>query len=135
MRSAKPHFASVFLQRILNVMLFILGLILSLFLIRKTLFLIDSLLVQNEIVSYYYLVEGIVVYFLFFEFITLIVQYFKSDFHFPLRYFIYIGITAIVRLIIINHEEPETTLLYTLSILTLSLSLLVTSIVTERKSD
>ncbi|TDQ38295.1 protein PsiE [Aureibacillus halotolerans] len=116
-------------------MLFILGLILSLFLIRKTLFLIDSLLVQNEIVSYYYLVEGIVVYFLFFEFITLIVQYFKSDFHFPLRYFIYIGITAIVRLIIINHEEPETTLLYTLSILTLSLSLLVTSIVTERKSD
>ncbi len=49
------------------------------------------------------LVEGLVVYFLYFEFIALIVKYFESGFHFPLRYFVYIGITAIVRLIIVDH--------------------------------
>lgn len=46
------------------------------------------------------------VYFLYFEFIALIVKYFQSGFHFPLRYFVYIGITAIVRLIIVDHKSP-----------------------------
>jgi hypothetical protein len=39
-----------------------------------------------EPVSKYKLVEGLVVYFLYFEFIALIVKYFESGFHFPLRY-------------------------------------------------
>lgn len=41
----------------------------------------------------------------YFEFIALIVKYFQSGFHFPLRYFVYIGITAIVRLIIVDHKS------------------------------
>ncbi|EGF18089.1 phosphate starvation inducible protein [Haemophilus aegyptius] len=44
-------------------------------------------------------------FFLYFGFIGLIVQYFKSGYHFPLRYFIYAGITAMLRLIIVNHES------------------------------
>ncbi len=58
----------------------------------------------SETASSYLLIEGIVIYFLYFEFIALIVKYFQSGYHFPLRYFIYIGITAIIRLIIVDHK-------------------------------
>ena len=40
--------------------------------------------------------EQAVMFFLYFGFIGLIVQYFKSGYHFPLRYFIYAGITAMM---------------------------------------
>ena len=65
------------------------------------------------------MIGAIVTWFLYFEFIALIVKYFESEFHFPLRYFIYIGITAIIRLIILDHENPSGTLIYSLSILVL----------------
>ncbi len=65
-----------------------------------------DVLFAPEQTSKYELVEGLVVYFLYFEFIALIVKYFQSGFHFPLRYFVYIGITAIVRLIIVDHKSP-----------------------------
>ena len=49
----------------------------------------------------YDVAEQAVMFFLYFGFIGLIVQYFKSGYHFPLRYFIYAGITAMLRLIIV----------------------------------
>lgn len=49
--------------------------------------------------------EQAVMFFLYFGFISLIVQYFKSGYHFPLRYFIYAGITAMLRLIIVNQMD------------------------------
>lgn len=57
-----------------------------------------------------------------FEFISMIVKYFKENYHFPLRYFLYIGITAVIRLIIVNHDDPINTLIYSLVILTLIIS-------------
>ncbi len=49
----------------------------------------------------------------FLEFIALIVKYLSLALHFPLRYFaVYIGITAIVRLIIVDHKTPMDVLLY-----------------------
>jgi protein PsiE len=71
------------------------------------------------------MIEVIVIWFLYFEFIALIAKYFESKFHFPLRYFIYIGITAIIRLIIVDHEKPFSTLIYALAILVLLVSLYI----------
>lgn len=71
------------------------------------------------------LLEGLLVYFLYFEFIALIIKYFEVKYHFPLRYFIYIGITAIIRLIIIDHESPMDTLLYAGAILVLVITLYI----------
>ena len=47
----------------------------------------------------------------------------ESGFHFPLRYFVYIGITAIVRLIIVDHESPLAVLIYSAAILILVITL------------
>jgi protein PsiE len=97
--------------------------ILTLFLGRETYHLALVLFVNNDESSSYLLIEGIVIYFLYFEFIALIVKYFSSGYHFPLRYFIYIGITAIIRLIIVDHKSPYDTLVYACAILVLVVTL------------
>ena len=75
--------------------------------------------------SYQNFIEEILVFFLYFEFVALIVKYFKNNYHFPLRYFIYIGITAIVRLIIVQHDNPYSVLIWSGAILLLVISLAI----------
>ncbi|HEN5148368.1 phosphate-starvation-inducible protein PsiE [Klebsiella quasipneumoniae] len=116
------NFIATAMQTVLNLGLLCLGIILIVFLGKETLHLADVLFTP-EPASKYRLVEGLVVYFLYFEFIALIVKYFQSGFHFPLRYFVYIGITAIVRLIIIDHESPLAVLIYSAAILILVITL------------
>ena len=116
------NFIATAMQTVLNLGLLCLGIILIVFLGKETLHLADVLF-SPEPTSKYRLVEGLVVYFLYFEFIALIVKYFQSGFHFPLRYFVYIGITAIVRLIIIDHESPMAVLIYSAAILILVITL------------
>ena len=116
------NFIATAMQTVLNLGLLCLGITLIVFLGKETLHLADVLFTP-EPTSKYRLVEGLVVYFLYFEFIALIVKYFQSGFHFPLRYFVYIGITAIVRLIIIDHESPMAVLIYSAAILILVITL------------
>ncbi|OON41608.1 phosphate-starvation-inducible protein PsiE [Izhakiella australiensis] len=110
-------------QMILNLGLIVLALILIVFLGKETLSLGNVLFRAPEDSSSYLLVEGIVTYFLYFEFIALIVKYFQSGYHFPLRYFVYISITAIIRLIIVDHDSPADTLCYSVAILILIVAL------------
>ena len=69
--------------------------------------------------TYSLLIEELITFFLYFEFIALIVKYFKNNFHFPLDFFLYIGITALVRLLIIDHESALDMLLWSISIFVL----------------
>ena len=52
-------------------------------------------------------------------------KYLKNNFHFPLDFFLYIGITALVRLLIIDHESALDMLLWSISILVLVCSLVL----------
>ncbi|MET4876381.1 phosphate-starvation-inducible protein PsiE [Morganella morganii] len=113
---------AIVLQWVLNIALLILGVLLIVFMGKETLTLINLLFSAQEKTTYL-LLDSIVTYFLYFEFIALIVKYFSSGYHFPLRYFIYIGITAMVRLIIVDHSDANATFLHTLSILALTVAL------------
>ena len=106
------------LQIILNISLTILALVLSIMLVIELVEFIQMLF-SSEKRDYKYFLNNILVFFLYFEFITMIVKYFEEDYHFPLRYFMYIGITAMVRLIIVEHEQPTDTLVFSLVILVL----------------
>lgn len=75
--------------------------------------------------TYSLLIEELVTFFLYFEFIALIVKYFKNNFHFPLNFFLYIGITAIVRLLIIDHESSYDNLIWSVAIFVLVCSLVL----------
>lgn len=111
------------LQSVLNLGLLGLAVILVVFLGKETFHLAHVLFTQSEAVTKYQLVEGLLVWFLYFEFIALIVKYFQTGYHFPLRYFVYIGITAIVRRIIVDHKSPLDVFIYSGAILLLVITL------------
>ncbi|MBI0443426.1 phosphate-starvation-inducible protein PsiE [Bacillus amyloliquefaciens] len=111
--------APYLLQALLNVCLFFLAIALSGLLISETWYIVQFVYKSlfNKVDSYYEMLGELLIFFMYFEFIALIIKYFKSDFHFPLRYFIYIGITAVIRLIIIDHEQAISTFWWAMAIL------------------
>ena len=121
-RLVNPQNISRFMQLFLSGVLFVLGAILSILLLMSTWSLV-SIVVETHQFNNNEILGAIVPWFLYFEFLALIAKYYQSGLHFPLRYFIYIGITAIIRLIILYHDDPMHTLLFSLSILVLLVAL------------
>lgn len=121
-----------FFQIILNISLTILALVLSIMLLMG---IIDffQIIFATEKRDYQYFLANILVFFMYFEFITMIVKYFKEDYHFPLRYFMYIGITAMVRLIIVEHDSAMDTLLFSLVILVLIIGYYIINITPRQR--
>ncbi|EQA09840.1 phosphate-starvation-inducible protein PsiE [Glaesserella parasuis] len=115
-------FISESFQWILNLSLLVIGLILAYSLFYEAYSLIELFFSHSD---KFQIVEKIVIFFLYFEFLALIVQYFKYNYHFPLRYFLYIGITAMVRLIIVDHSNAMHTLLFALAILVMIVALYI----------
>ena len=122
------------LQIILNISLTILALVLSIMLVIELVEFIQMLF-SSETRDYKYFLNNILVFFLYFEFITMIVKYFEEDYHFPLRYFMYIGITAMVRLIIVEHEQPTDTLVFSLVILVLIIGYYIINITPRERPE
>lgn len=109
------------LQWVLNSSLVLLSIVLC-FLLSKEIFHFVQFIFYSDGHDFHEFLEKILVFFLYFEFISMIVKYFRENYHFPLRYFLYIGITAVIRLIIVNHDDPFNTLIYSFVILTLIIS-------------
>ncbi|MBD8005449.1 phosphate-starvation-inducible protein PsiE [Bacillus norwichensis] len=122
------------LQAVLNISLIFLAIILSALLVQE-LFIFGQILLEKENNDYKLFLANILLFFLYFEFITMIVKYFKEDYHFPLRYFLYIGITAMIRLIIVDHDHPINTLLYSLVILILIIGYFIMNITPRERPD
>ncbi|MFK2826614.1 phosphate-starvation-inducible protein PsiE [Bacillus sp. B190/17] len=121
-------------QTVLNVSLVFLALILC-FLLVKELIIFGEILIEKGSNDYKLFLANILIFFLYFEFITMIVKYFKEEYHFPLRYFLYIGITAMIRLIIVDHEHPINTLLYSLVVLILIIGYFIMNITPRERPD
>ncbi|MDN7240774.1 phosphate-starvation-inducible protein PsiE [Planococcus sp. N028] len=116
------------LQMILNVSLVFLAVILSFQLLKELIVFSQFMVTNTDSNDYQSFFSRILVFFLYFEFIAMIVKYFKENYHFPLRYFMYIGITAMVRLIIVEHDNPLHTLYYSLVILILIIGYFIMNI-------
>ena len=117
---------SIFFQWVLNFTLFSIGIVLTVAVLNTAFYIVTLIpgLFTTD-VAYTTFLEEIINFFLFFEFLSLVVKYFKNNFHFPLRYFIYIGITAIIRLIIVSHESSLDLFLWSAAILALVISLVL----------
>ncbi|MRH41561.1 phosphate-starvation-inducible protein PsiE [Aquibacillus halophilus] len=126
--------APKFFQIVLNVSLLFLAAILS-FLLVQELFAFFNILWTAGVNDYKEFLARILIFFLYFEFIAMIVKYFKEDYHFPLRYFLYIGITAMVRLIIVDYDQPIDTLVYSLVILVLIIGYFIMNITPRERPE
>ncbi|MEK4628297.1 phosphate-starvation-inducible protein PsiE [Solibacillus sp. FSL R7-0682] len=122
------------LQIILNAGLTILAFVLSILLLMEIVEFINILFSTSK-KDYKLILANILIFFLYFEFITMIVKYFKEDYHFPLRYFMYIGITAMIRLIIVEHDHPVDTLVYSLVIFVLIISYYIINITPRERPN
>ncbi|OOF86254.1 phosphate-starvation-inducible protein PsiE [Rodentibacter ratti] len=117
-----PAFVINILKYVLSTALIALSIVLIIALAKIT-YSLALMVINPSTVVPYALAEQAVMFFLYFGFIGLIVQYFKSGYHFPLRYFIYAGITAMIRLIIVSHENAVDTLLFAGAILIMVIAL------------
>ncbi|NHC41917.1 phosphate-starvation-inducible protein PsiE [Bacillus sp. MM2020_1] len=140
MVKVKKDFTSVLrmipkiLQVFLNISLILLAIILTILLIKE-LIIFSHILIESGSDDYKLFLDNILIFFLYFEFITMIVKYFKEEYHFPIRYFIYIGITAMVRIIIVDHEQPVNTMLYSLVILILIIGYFILNLTPRDRPD
>ncbi|HWI46866.1 MAG TPA: phosphate-starvation-inducible protein PsiE [Rummeliibacillus sp.] len=117
------------LQWFLNICLITLALFLACLMVKELIVFFDILFSHHKTArEHEVFLANILIFFLYFEFITMIVKYFKEDYHFPLRYFIYIGITAMIRLVIIDHSNAKNMLLYGFVILLLIISYFIINI-------
>ncbi|AOH53294.1 phosphate-starvation-inducible protein PsiE [Peribacillus muralis] len=107
-------------QIVLNIALIILSFILTYFLFRELYYILSDILLENKDVHRTF--SKILVFFLYFGFISMILTYFKESHHFPLRYLLYIGITATIRFIIVNNGNSFQNLWLSLVILMLTIS-------------
>lgn len=107
---------------LLNLCIALLGIILMVFLFKECIEMINSFLI-NKTVKYNYVVEKMLVAFMHIEFILLIIQYFKKNYHFSLQFFIYVGITAVIRFIIVEHYNAIETMILSLTIVVLIIAL------------
>ncbi|MGR6342321.1 phosphate-starvation-inducible protein PsiE [Priestia megaterium] len=133
-QNKRPHFkVSYVLQLILNTALILLAVTLSVLLGKEIFHFIHFSIFNRGIETHYKIFESILVFFLYFEFIAMIVKYFQENYHFPLRYFLYIGITALIRLVIVEHDNPANTLLHTCAILVLTISYAIIKFSSKQK--
>ena len=117
-----PKIVIGILKVVLSTALIALAIVLVIALAKIT-YSLALMVINSSSVVPYAVAEEAVMFFLYFGFIGLIVQYFKSGYHFPLRYFIYAGITAMLRLIIFNHESASETILFAGAILIMVIAL------------
>lgn len=117
-----PRIVVNILKYVLSTSLIALAVVLIIALAKIT-YSLALMVINPSTVVPYAVAEQAVMFFLYFGFIGLIVQYFKSGYHFPLRYFIYAGITAMLRLIIVIHESAVDTILFAGAILIMVIAL------------
>ena len=121
------------LQQVLNIALLLLSVVL-IWLLGKELFGIVQMSIASEGgVKHKYLLQSILTFFLYFEFLAMIVKYFKENYHFPLRYFMYIGITATIRYIVVDHDDALQTLYISGAILLLVMSYAIITLLSIAK--
>ncbi|WP_105447326.1 phosphate-starvation-inducible protein PsiE [Escherichia coli] len=121
------NYISRLLQWFSSVGLFSFAIILMIFLGKEIYILAVLLFSETNALTTHALLESIVTYFIYFEFIALITVYFSSGYDFPLKYFLHVGITALLRLIIVEHKDALEILIYSCSILIMIVALYITS--------
>lgn len=110
-------------QIVLNIALIILSFILTYFLFRELYYILNDIFLEHRDVHEVF--SRILFFFLYFGFISMILTYFKENHHFPLRYLLYIGITATIRFIIVNNGNSIQSLWLSIVIFMLTISYLI----------
>lgn len=114
-----------FFAWILKVAMFLLGIVMLGFLLREIWYLGQLLLEVETDRRFAKITDTTIAFFLYFEFIFLVKEFFNDDEHIALEDFLYIGITALVRVVLVHHSDGLETFWLTMAILVLVVALVV----------
>lgn len=115
----------VFLSKVSYIALMLVGLVILFLLFREVYNMIILSLHSGEPEGYYRVLESILSFFIFFEFLTLIITSLKRRGNVSLIFLLSLGITALIRFLIIYHEQIEGVILVSVAILLLIIGIIL----------
>ena len=93
------------LSKISFMLLMVVGLLMVYFLFREVYNLVLLAFLSESEVHYYDILESILSFFIFFEFLTLIITSLRNKGHVSLIFLLSLGITSLIRLLLTYHER------------------------------
>ena len=113
------------LSKISFMLLMVVGLLMVYFLFREVYNLVLLAFLSESEVHYYDILESILSFFIFFEFLTLIITSLRNKGHVSLIFLLSLGITSLIRLLLTYHERLVGVLLIASAILILIIGVFV----------
>ncbi|RVU70812.1 MULTISPECIES: phosphate-starvation-inducible protein PsiE [Lactobacillus] len=114
-----------YLQMLLVIAMGLLGILMILLLFREFVPLVQEFMTHSISHSNSAILDEIIVFFLFFEFASMIVAALRHNGHTSLNFLMSLGVTALVRGLITTHGNPEKTLIDAIAILILIIAIVV----------
>ncbi|MBB1079232.1 phosphate-starvation-inducible protein PsiE [Limosilactobacillus sp. STM2_1] len=116
---------SRFLQLLTIIAMALLGICLSVVLFVELFNLSTQLLTVNLANDYFKILDNVIVFFLFFEFVAMIISALKHNGHISVNFLMSLGVTALLRWLIATHGDPIEIVLYALAILLLIVGMVI----------
>ncbi|MFW3588274.1 phosphate-starvation-inducible PsiE family protein [Vagococcus fluvialis] len=121
------------LEKIIKSFLFILGILIVIYMARDLIEVFEVIMTAQMKGSLVGISDFILAFFMLFEFIVMIIKYIEDTHNIPIKYLVIISITAILRQLLVVHDNGLQTLLLTLSILILVVVLFVIELIKEKE--
>lgn len=113
------------LSKISFMLLMVVGLLMVYFQFREVYNLVLLAFLSESEVHYYDILESILSFFIFFEFLTLIITSLRNKGHVSLIFLLSLGITSLIRLLLTYHERLVGVLLIASAILILIIGVFI----------
>lgn len=121
------------LQKIIKSFLFILATLIIIYMARDLIEVFKVIMTAQIKGSLVEISDFILAFFMLFEFIVMIIKYIEDTHNIPIKYLVIISITAILRQLLVVHDNGLQTLFLTLSILILVVVLFVIELIKEKE--
>lgn len=110
-------------EYLLDIAMFIIGLLMFGLLIKQIVAVTQLILLPNFTENLPEITDASLMLFLFFEIIVIVKEYYVKDAHLSIETFLFVAITALVRVILLKHENYIETLSLSFSVLILIITL------------
>ena len=121
------------LYKLVNLFLFILATLIVIYMARDLIEVFKLITTTQLKGSLPEISDFILVFFMLFEFIVMIIKYIEDTHNIPIKYLVIISITAILRQLLVVHDNGLQTLFLTLSILILVGVLYIIELIKEKE--
>lgn len=116
---------------VLDVILGALAIIVVIYMFRHLIDLLNLIWLPINTDNFSHVMQEITSFFMLFEFVIMLVRYIQEGHHIPIRYLILISMTAILRQLLVLHDQGVETLLLAGAILLLAVVLLIFSLTSD----